>query len=69
MKTPEDIGPVKYSIAGETIDLMVKARAEHASCHDYFSVHYSHSSGIGTAIVMKCLKCGTEFNVTDYGNW
>lgn len=41
----------------------------HKSCKGVISTIFSHESGIGTIVKVKCSKCGDEHDITDVSNW
>lgn len=53
------------------IDSAKKFRHDHCEkCGNEGSYWYNLvATGIGTAIKIKCDKCGEELNITDYGCW
>jgi hypothetical protein len=32
-------------------------------------LRYTNSSGIGENVYIKCLRCGTQQDITDYNSW
>lgn len=43
---------------------------EHYDTKCKYNLHMEvHWTGVGTAYVLKCPKCGLEVNITDYSEW
>ena len=70
---PEDtltnIQKITYSLKGSEIKAYNDFCNLHKCCKSSINVTFSHESGIGTTVKVKCSNCGDEHDITDVSNW
>ena len=60
---------ITYSLKGSEIKAYNDFCNLHKCCKSSVNVTFSHESGIGTTVKVKCPVCGEEQDITDVSNW
>lgn len=60
---------ITYSLKGSEIKAYNDFRNLHKCCRGSINVTFSHESGIGTTVKVKCPVCGEEADITDVNTW
>ena len=60
---------ITYSLKGSEIKAYNDFRNLHKRCKGSINVTFSHESGIGPTVKVKCSVCGEEEDITDVSNW
>lgn len=60
---------ITYSLKGSEIKAYNDFRNLHKCCKSSINVTFSHESGIGPTVKVKCPVCGEEEDITDVSTW
>lgn len=60
---------ITYSLKGSEIKAYNDFRNLHKRCKGSINVTFSHESGIGPTVKVKCPGCGEEADITDVSTW
>ena len=60
---------ITYSLKGSEIKAYNDFRNLHKRCKGSVNVTFSHESGIGPTVKVKCPGCGEEADITDVSTW
>ena len=60
---------ITYSLKGSEIKAYNDFRNIHKRCKGSINVTFSHESGIGPTVKVKCPGCGEEADITDVSTW
>lgn len=60
---------ISYSLTKKQVDAYMDFNEAHKHCKGMPQVCFSHDSGIGTTVTMRCKNCGEEKEITDVSKW
>lgn len=60
---------INYSLQNKEIEQYNEFCEKHRNCKGSVQTCFSHESGIGVTVKMRCPGCGEEKDITDVSNW
>ena len=60
---------ITYTLKGSEIKAYNDFCNLHKRCKGSINVTFSHESGLGTTVKVKCPGCGEEADITDVSKW